>query len=93
MAGVTGVRGAVPAAPSGACWGSGPSWPGPGSSRTSPPGPSCWIVAAAGLLRADELSGRSTHVSNFASPEGWWGWRPLDLYRHVSALDGAPLLH
>ena len=48
--------------------------------------------SAAGLLRADELSGRSTHVSSFASPEGLVGVAPLDLYRDVSALDGAPLL-
>ncbi len=48
--------------------------------------------SAAGLLRAEELSGRSTHVSSFASPEGLVGVAPLDLYRDVSALDGAPLL-
>ena len=32
--------------------------------------------SAAGLLRADELSGRSTHVSGFASPEGLVGVAP-----------------
>jgi hypothetical protein len=47
---------------------------------------------SAGLLRADELAGRSTHVPTFAGPAGALGVAPLDLYRQVAALDGHPLL-
>lgn len=48
--------------------------------------------AGAGLLRADELSGRSTHVFAFAGPPELLGVAPLDLYRDVSTLDGRRLL-
>lgn len=48
--------------------------------------------AAAGLLRADELSGRSTHIFAFAGAAELLGAAPLDLFRDVSALDGRPLL-
>src|SRR5262249_12551216 len=47
---------------------------------------------AAGLLRPEELSGRSTHVFDFATPDGWAGVGPLDLYRAVPSFDGTALL-
>jgi hypothetical protein len=45
-----------------------------------------------GLLRADELSGRSTHVATFAGPAQLLGVAPLDLFGTVEGLAGQPLL-
>ena len=47
--------------------------------------------ASAGLLRPEELSGRSTHVFDFAPPDGLAGVAPLALFRDASTLDGAAL--
>jgi len=43
----------------------------------------------AGLLRADELSGRSTHVTSFASLPTWLGVAPADLFREAVPRRGA----
>jgi hypothetical protein len=51
-----------------------------------------WQRASAGLLRPEELSGRSTHVFDFAAPDGLAGVAPLALFREAGSLDGAPLL-
>jgi|GEM_PF-5462520 len=43
----------------------------------------------AGLLRADELTGRSTHVTTFASLPAWLGVAPLDLFSAGVSIRGA----
>lgn len=46
----------------------------------------------AGLLRADELAGRSSHVATFASPAVALGVAPLDLVRSAAESGGRVLL-
>ncbi|MGH2368037.1 MAG: hypothetical protein ACRDI2_07550, partial [Chloroflexota bacterium] len=48
--------------------------------------------ASVGLLRADELTGRSTHVSTFVGPAEAFGVAPLELFRDVTTVGGEPLL-
>lgn len=49
--------------------------------------------AEAGLLTAEDLSGRSTHVTTSASLGAVLGVTPLDLFGNVTWADGATALH